>query len=117
MTSAPARAIARAALMPVSLSGNPAGRDPTSPARLSAAALANAVVTALVLIASDSEPGGRRGHVLVAAAGQVDQDQAVRAELAAQQHRAGQRVRGLDGRDDALGAAQRREALHRVGVG
>ena len=31
--------------------------------------------------------------------------------------RAGQRVRALDGRDDALGAAEQRERVHRLGVG
>ena len=59
-----------------------------------------------------AEPLRRGVHVLVAAAGQVDQDQAVRAEFAADLQRAGQRVRRLDGRDDALGPAQHREGVH-----
>lgn len=56
-------------------------------------------------------------HVLVAAAGQAHHDHGVRAELPADLERAGQRVRGLDRRDDALGAAQQRERVHRLGVG
>ena len=48
--------------------------------------------------------------VLVAAAGEVDQQDGVAAELAADLHGAGQGVRGLDGGDDALGAAEQRKA-------
>ncbi len=55
--------------------------------------------------------------VLVAAAAEVDQDDRVGSELAAELQRAGEGVRGLDGRDDALGAAEQAQRLHRLGVG
>ena len=44
-------------------------------------------------------------HVLVAAAGQVHEDRRVGSELPAELERAREGVRGLDGGDDALGAA------------
>jgi hypothetical protein len=55
----------------------------------------------------------RRGlHVLVAAPGEVDEKECRRAELATDLDCSGQRVGGLDARDDPLGAAQQREGLH-----
>ncbi len=39
------------------------------------------------------------------------------AQLVAQLERAGHRVRGFDGRDDAFGTAQQAERVHRLGVG
>ena len=54
------------------------------------------------------EPPGGGVDVLVAAAGEVDQDDRVRAEPAALAERAGERVGALDRRDDALGAAEQR---------
>ena len=70
-----------------------------------------------VVAVAEAEPARRRLDVLVAAAGEVDQQQRVRAQLPAQHQRTGQRVRRLDRRDDALGAAEQREGLHRLGVG
>src|SRR5688500_16413003 len=51
---------------------------------------------------AEAEPPRRRLDVLVATAGEVHQEQRVRAEFLAEHHRPGQGVRGLDRRDDAL---------------
>ena len=67
--------------------------------------------------ADHAEPLRRGVDVLVPATGQVDQDHPVGPELAAQPQRARDRVRRLDRRDDALGAAEQRERVHRLGVG
>src|SRR5215467_15957702 len=99
--SAPASAIAvRAAIAPGTV-GKPAGRYPTSAARFSAAARSKAADTLLmgapparylpgapparrslvIFPGHVAEPAGGDVHVLVAAPGQVHQQQAVRAEL------------------------------------
>ena len=54
------------------------------------------VVVTASASSTQAEPRGGGVHVLVAAAGQVDQDHGVGAELAADLQRAGQRVRRLD---------------------
>src|SRR2546421_11214743 len=55
--------------------------------------------------------------VLVAAAGQVDDDDRVRPERRGEAQRAGEGMRALDCRDDPLGAAQPLERGHRLRVG
>src|SRR5260221_10077408 len=117
--SAPASAMAVAAAIAPGTDGKPAGRYPTSAARLWLAAFSNAAATALIGLGSPGvpEPLGGDIHVLVAAAGQVHQQQRVGAELRSELERPGQRVRGLDRRDDPLGAAQRGERAHRLSVG
>jgi hypothetical protein len=45
-------------------------------------------------------------HVLIAAAGEIDDDEIGRLELGEALDEAGQRVRGLEGRDDAFGARE-----------
>ena len=69
-------------------------------------------------VVADSSPNQRAAvsHVLVAAAGEVDQEQTPSGPSSRPtSQRAGERVRALDGRDDALGAAEQRERLHRLG--
>ena len=86
---------------------------------LSALALSKAVVTALFTRVMPVTPRTTSRPCLrpCRPAGEVDHEQAVRVELAADIERARQRVRGLDGRDDALGAAQHAERVYRLGVG
>ena len=83
-----------------------------------------------ITAAPGSRPAGRRpgglaeaevlergAHVLVAAAGQVDQDRLARAARAASVDAPASAWARLDGRDDALGAGEQRHRLHRLGVG
>jgi hypothetical protein len=65
----------------------------------------------------ETEPARRRVHVLVAASREADGDEGVGSELAAQPQRAGEGVRGLDRRDDALRLRQQAQRLHRLGIG
>ena len=65
----------------------------------------------------EAEVLGSRVHVLVAASGEVDQQQGVRAELAADLDGAGEGVGGLERGDDPLGAAEQLERLHGLLVG
>jgi len=64
-----------------------------------------------------AEPARRGVDVLVAASGEVDEEESVGAELPAHLHGAGQCVAGLQRRDDALGLTQQTEGLHRLLVG
>ncbi len=64
-----------------------------------------------------TEPACRDVDILVAAPGEVHQQQGLRAEFGAQLQRAGQRVRGFDRRDDPLGTAQQGERVHCLTVG
>src|SRR5215467_6706994 len=97
--SAPAPAMAVAAAIAPGTEGKPAGRYPTSAARASPLAASNAAEMAVTVLPARSldvpEPAGGDIHVLVAAAGQVHQQQRSRAELPARLQRPGQRVRGL----------------------
>src|SRR5207249_4156730 len=64
-----------------------------------------------------AEVAGGRVHVLVAAPGQVDDDQPVLAQLLADLQGPGERVGALDRRDDALGAGEQAQGLHGRVVG
>ena len=64
-----------------------------------------------------SQVRGDRPHVLVAAAGQVDQQDAVRVERRRQAHRVRDGVRALERGDDALGGGQQAQRLDRLVVG
>src|SRR5690606_20011561 len=71
----------------------------------------------------EAEPLDRGLHVLVATPRQADEQcHVLRSgtaldQLATERERAGQGVRGLDRRDDALGAREQGERLHRLRVG
>ena len=78
MTSTPASTIAFIAAMLPSTVGNPAGMQPTSTARPSARAFSNATADRS---SQDPEVGAGGVHVLVAAAGQVDHDDRLAAQL------------------------------------
>src|SRR4051794_25392022 len=95
--------------------GNPAGRYPTSAARPSARARVNAspLLTCGGSRIEQAEPAAGGGDVLVPATGEVDQQHGVGAELLRDLASAAERMRGLDGRDDAFGPAQQLERLHR----
>src|SRR5690625_1384034 len=71
----------------------------------------------VVLRVDEAEVGGGGVDVLVAASGQVHDDDAVGAEAFPDPAGAGEGVRGLDGGDDALGTAEQAEGLHGLGVG
>ena len=68
-------------------------------------------------------PGGtpQRRHnrleILIAAPGEADEHIEVGAVLGADVREVGDRVRGLEGRDDAFGAGEEREPLERLRVG
>src|ERR1700738_1243784 len=110
------------ASMDVGTSGYPVGRYPISADRSCWWHEAKSFVsrapstTRSILVIKQSEPFRRGCDILVAAPRQVYHDDPSPADLGGQRQGARHRMRRLDRRNDALGAAQQLERVHCLGV-